>query len=807
MGSILGDIRLAVRRLKRSPGFAAAALLILILSIGANSTIFTVVNRFLLEPLPVERPSELVSLNYRNGSGEGPTYSYPDYRDLRDRNDVLAGLIVFNLAPVGLSHQGNNGRSWAYLVSGNYFDVLGVKAVIGRTLTPADDDLPGAHPLVVLSYGFWQRRFGGENSAIGSTLKLNGRDFTIVGVTPKGFYGTERIFTPDIFAPLSMQTAIIPNSNWLETRDARNLFTVGRLKPGVASAGAAAALNTIAAQLTRDHPDDNRDMQVTLSEVGLFGNILRGPFMASGILLLVLAGAVLLVACANVAGLLLARATGRSKETAIRLSVGATRGALIREVMMESLLLCLIAGIGGVLLATWMRDLLASWAPPIPVPIIPEFTLDARVLALSFFATLAASMLCGLAPGLQSVKAGISETLKRQKGTRTSKWRMQDVLIGSQVALSMILLIGSLLVANSLSQTLNIPIGFDPVHGASVAVDLNMEGYNADRAATFRKELIRRVRSLPGIESASLAGGLPLALDQSRAPIYIEGQPAPNPAAIPYVAVYVAGQDYFRTMRTRLQAGREFEERDDPARTAIVNSAFVRRYLDGRNPLGAHIRSAPADPWREIVGVVEDGKYLWVNEDPRPVTFLPVRPAPGITTVVARSSMPEGDLVKLLRTTVLDMDPALSVFYDGPLSRRVDFQLLPARFLAVSLGSFGFIAVLLVGAGLYGILAYAVSQRTKEIGIRMALGASPGSVIRAITGRAGAVAGTGMMVGIAGGLALGKLFSQVLYGINPYDPVTLCAAIFLMTGVGFVACWVPVRKATRVDPLTALRID
>ena len=814
MGNLVGDIRLAIRRLRRSPGFTLSALLILILSIGANSTIFTVVNRYLLQPLPVERPSTLVSLNYRSPASEAPTFSYLDYLDLRDRNDVLEGLSAFYLTPVSTSYAGNNRRSWGYLVSGNYFDLLAVKAMLGRTITSTDDETRGANPVVMLSYGFWQRRFAGDPAAVGAKMKLNGQDYTVIGVMPEGFYGTERIFTPDVFAPLSMLPSLLPNASsngksFMDFRRARNIFVFGRLKAGVTSAGAQAALGGVASQIARQYPSDDDGMQVTLTPVGLFGSTLRGPLVGASILLLVLAGAVLLVACANIAGLLLARAAGRVRETAIRLAVGASRGVLVREVMVESLVLNAIAGIGGVLLAVWLRDLIAGWAPPIPVPIIPDLALDGRVLALSVLASLAAGVLCGIAPGLQSSRASVAEALKqaRDRG-RFGRWRMQDLLVGAQVALSMILLIGSLLVADSLRRTLNISYGFDPDHGASVAVDLGLEGYSPSRAKTFRKDLVERVRGLPGVESAALTGVLPLGLDQNRNSAELEGEPPRLPSDAHYAAEFFAGEGYFRTMRTRLIAGREFDDRDDEnSSVIIVNQTFVRTILAGRDPLGKRVRVGGSDKWFEIVGVAEDGKYFWLSENPLAVMFIPLAYSNGITTIVARASTDPGALVGQLRSAVLGLDPALSIFYDGPLTRRVDFQLMPSRFLAASLGSFGLVAMLLVGAGLYGILAYTVTQRTKEIGIRMALGAAPASVIRTIVVRAAALAGAGVVVGVAGGLALGKLFSRVLYGINPYDPVMICFAVAVMTIVGLVACWIPVRRATRVDPLTALRAE
>jgi predicted permease len=808
MTLLLADLRTAIRRLRRSPAFTLSALVILILCIGANSTIFTVVNRFILQPLPVHRPGELVSLNYSQGAEETPTFSYPDYLDLRDSGNVLSNLAAFRLTPVAVSSTGSHGRAFAYLVSGNYFGTLGVGAHRGRILGANDDVQRGAHPVAVLQYGFWQRRFGGDPGIVGSAIKLNGLDYTVVGVAPEGFFGTERILTPDLFVPMLMQEQLEPTLRYLDSRRSQNIFLIGRLAPGVSRPRAQAALNAIATRLAGEYPEANRGMQITLSDAGLFGSFLRGPFTGASTILLLLAGMVLLVACANVAGLLLARASARRKEIAVRLAIGASRWALVRESFIESLVLSITAGVGGLLLAWWLRDLISAWAPPIPVPLIPELAFDWRVIFYTVLASLAAGVFCGLMPGLQASRASVISALKQEHGVgRLSRWRVQDLLTGAQVALSTVLLIGSMLVIGSLGKTLEVPLGFDPQQAASAAVDLNLEGYSRDRATVFQRDLIDKVRALPGVQSAALAGGLPLGLEQNLNSVFVEGEPEPAPANVPSSHTYYAGDNYLRAMGTRLLAGRDFEQRDEQAAVAIVNQTFAQRLLSTRDPIGARFRLGSSGPWTEIIGVVENGKYVWLAESPQLAVFLPIRQNRGLTTVVARSSLRPSELTAELRRAVLELDSSLSVFYDGPLTRRVDFQFLPSRFLAGALSSFGVVGVLLVAAGIYGIVAYSVARRTREIGIRIALGAAPATVLRTVVARAAILVVSGTLVGLAGGLALGNLFASVLYGVDPYDPLLLAGALALMVLVGTAACWGPIRRAIRIDPLTALRAE
>jgi predicted permease len=812
MDRLRQDLIVALRRLRKSPGFTIAAIVTLALGIGANTTIFTAVNAILFRSLPVERPSELVALNTRLAKAEFPVLSLPNYRDVRDRNNVFSGLITYGIAQIGFSRgSGNNALIWGYMVSGNYFDVLGVRALRGRVLHPEDDLNKNGHPVAVISYGCWQRRFGSDPDVTGKTIKLNGRDYTITGVAPAGFSGTEVMYTPDIWVPMAMLPQIEPNNNSLDNRRNFSYFTIGRLKPGVTQSRAEGALNSIAAQLGREYPEANEGMRIVLSQPGLFGNYFRGATRAFAVVLMALSGVVLLIACVNLAGMLLARASDRRKETAIRLALGAGRGQLVRQLLTESLLLSIAGGVAGVLLAVWLTDLFASWRPPVDIPVIPVLAVDRGVLLFAGLVSVLTGVLFGLGPALRSTRGSLAPALKNEAVMeRLRGFHVRDFLVAAQVAMSVLLLVGSVLVVRSLQRALNVPLGFEPRHAAAVAMDLGLQGYDETRGREFQRRLIEKVRALPGIDSAGLVNALPLTLNISNNTIFVEGRPVPKAADVPMAAMYHAGPGYFRTVRTKLIAGRDFDERDQPGskRVVAVNQAFVQQFFPNENPLGKRFRySAAQGEWNEIVAVVEDGKYRSLGERPMAAVFRSFQDWSSTTTVVARSSMPEQSVVGLLRRAVMDLDPTISIFGAGSLTEQLGLVLFPARIAATVLSAFGILALILASTGIYAIMAYAVSRRTREIGIRMALGASAGQVVWVVLGRGALLLSIGAAIGIAVALAASRLFAPILYGVSSTDPATYSLALALMALVAFAACWFPARKAITVDPVRSLRTE
>lgn len=806
MDHLVLDFRLALRRLRKSPDFTAVAVLILALGIGANATLFSVVNAMLLRPLPVERSDELVSLN-SSLKGGIPTQSFPNYKDLRDRNDVLTGLAAYRFTAMSLGHEGSSSRVWGYLATGNYFEVLGVRAAVGRTFGPEDDRQPGAHPVAVLSYGCWQQRFGGDPNIVGRTVRVNGLSYNVLGVMPAGFFGTEVWFTPDLWVPMMMQPRI-ETTDLLERRETQNLFVVGRLKPGVGWLQAEAGLNSVAAELGRAHPDVNEGMRITLSPPGLAGNWLRQPAAGFSAVLLGVSGLVLLLACANVAGLLLARASDRGRETAIRLALGARRRQIVRHHLVESLVLAAIAGTVGLLIAMWTQDLLAVLLPRGDFPLEVAIPVDGHVLGFTAALALLTALLCGLAPSLQR-QVDLLPALRNEKIAVFRRWQARDFLVAGQVALSVVLLAGSLLVVRSLQRALEVNLGFNPHGAVSLRVDLGLEGYDPERRREFQDRLYEGVADLPGFGSVALADSLPLLyLANSSSGVYVEGGMSVRAAEAPLAFNYAVSPGFLQTMQTRLLQGRDFAERDrlDTPLVSIVNQTFVSRLLPPGDPIGKRFLLEPSKEWIEIVGVVEDGKYLSLTEAPRPVAFRPLfQNYSSIVTVVGRSDLAAGEALAALQRAVAELDTAVSTLEPGPLTERLNAPLFPARAAAWALGVLGSLALLLAATGIYGSMAYAVSRCTREIGIRVALGASSGRVLRAVLGRIGLLLAVGTVIGETMALVFGRLFAPVLYGVNPRDPWTLGGAGLLMALAGLMACWRPVSRALSIGPAEALR--
>jgi predicted permease len=516
MDSLIKDIRYGIRSLLKRPGFTLIAVATLALGIGANTAIFSLVNTVLLHPLPVDHPEQIVSVSVRGKDDSPNAFSYPNYVDFRDHSESLSGLLVYRFAPLSFSHDGNNERLWSYEVSGNYFDVLGVHAIKGRTFLPEEDQGKLAHPVVVLSHSAWQSRFAGDPNIVGRELLLNNHAFKIIGVAPEGFKGTELIFTPDLWVPLSMVEWVEPGSNWYDRRDSGNLFAVGRLKTGINSRQAEISLNVLAQQLAQQYPESNEGRTIRILPTGFVIPDLRGGVVAFSWALMGLVVLVLLIACTNLAGLLLARATERRKEIAIRLALGAHRSRLIRQLLTESVLLSLVGGAIGLGFAVWMINLLLTFRPPLDFPLTVELSLDWRVIVFSFGVSLAAGVIFGLAPALQATKPALVSALKdtvSQGGF--SRTRLRNVLVVAQLALSLVLLIGAALVVGALKQLQTVSPGFNPQNAVTLSVDLGLQGYDQAKGQNFYRQLVERTQSVPGVRSAALTTNVPLTLNYS----------------------------------------------------------------------------------------------------------------------------------------------------------------------------------------------------------------------------------------------------------------------------------------------------
>ena len=802
---LMRDVRFAARTLGAAPVFTSVAALTLGLGIGANAAIFSVLNAVLFQPLPVERPDELVMVNRGTGL---PTFSYPVYRDVRDRNDVLSGLVAYRFSPMSLGGAGTPARIWGYLATGNYFETLGVGAMLGRTFTSDEDRAPGGHPVVVLSFGCWQRRFGADSRVVGRSVTINGDPYSVIGVMPASFRGTELLFTPEVWVPMAMQAQIESGNEWLERRQTHNIFVMGRLRDGVSAKQAEASLNAIATQLAREHPATDEGMHFTLSPPGLAGTFLRGPVIAFSSALLAIAGLVLLLACTNLTGLLLVRSTDRQRDTAIRLALGASRADLIRRSLVESALLSAAGAAAALLLTSWLTGILGGLRLPLDFPLSARVELDYRVPVFAFALAVFSTIVIGLLPALQGSRIEVVPALKEETAQLPSGWHLRDVIVGGQLALSTILLIASLLVIGSLRQATRVDVGFEPAGAVSVRVDLGLQGYDQPKAREFQRRVVEDIAALPGIESVGIANSLPLSVDLSTHGVFVEGKPEPRASAVPRVPYYQVSPGFFRTLRARLVAGRDFAVTDTPEspRVAIINQAFVAQLIGDDDPLGKRFKTGRNGSWIEIVGVVVDGKYQSLAEARMPAAFYPAtqwyNPT---TTVVARSSLAEGAALDLVRQTVRRLDPALSLFDEGPLADLLSVALFPMHVAGVLLGVFGALAIVLVSVGTYGLMSYGIAQRTREICIRLAMGASASHIVQLVLRRAVVVWIIGTAVGVGLTLATAPLLAPILLGMEPRNPVVIVLACAVLAFITAAACWLPTRHALVTDPVTLLR--
>jgi predicted permease len=816
MRTLLQDMRYGIRGLLKRPGFTAVAVITLALGIGANSAIFSLVNTVLLRPLPVRNPEEIVSVAVRGKNDSMLAFSYPNYKDFRDRNDALSGLLLYRFAPLSLSEQGNNERVWSYEVSGNYFDMLGVQAIQGRTFLPEEDQTRLSHPVVVLSHSFWQRRYGADPNLVGRDITLNNHAFKVIGVAPPDFKGTELVYSPDMWVPIAMLEWAEPSAHYLDDRDTNNFFGIGRLKPGVGPGEAEASLNLLAQQLAKEYPDTNEGQSIMLTPPGLIIPDVRGGVVAFTWILMGAVALVLCIACINIAGLLLARATDRRKEIAIRLAMGASRFRLVRQLLTESILLSVVGGAIGLGLAVWIINLLLAFRPPLDFPLRMDVGVDWRVLLFALAISLLTGAVFGLAPALQATRPALVSALKdtaAQTGYRRSRFR--NGLVVAQLALSLVLLIGAGLVGRALQRLQTMNPGFEPDNALTMSFDLGLQGYDKEKGQQFYHAVVDRVQALPGVRSASLVSSLPLSLNYNSNYIYVEGQPSERGANVPTAMVAAAAPRYFETMKTRLLMGREFTDQDlkDSEKVAVVNEAFVHQLMHDvksvGDALGRRISiTTEKGPFVRIVGIVKDGKYFSISEDPRPFVWGPFSQHynSSASLIVRTEGAPQASIAAV-RNAVHSLDPNLPVYEVKTMAEHMRLPLFPARIAAVVLGAFGFVALALAAIGIYGVTSYSVSQRTREIGIRMALGAQLGDVLRLIISQGLKLTALGVGLGLIGAFILTRALASLLYEVSATDPATFLLVPALLAAIALLASYFPARRATKVDPLEALRYE
>ncbi|MGE5245407.1 MAG: ADOP family duplicated permease [Betaproteobacteria bacterium] len=812
LDDLRGDLVYAWRSFRRTPVFAIAAILSLTLGIGANTLVFSVVNALVLKPLPIPDPGRFVFV--QNVAGGYVSHSFPNYLDFRDRNVTFDGLIAYRVSPMNVEIRGAAMRAWGYLATGNYFDVLGLRPEIGRFFHPAEDVRPGGSPFAVLSDAFWRAQFGGRASVVGSTIRINGLPYTVLGVAPPAFYGTELFYRPQIWVPITMQAQIEVGNSWLQNRYTFNSWVAGRLRAGVTRAQGESNLNAIAADLARAYPEANDGLRVKLARPGLLGDAFGGPVRAFTVGLLLLAGLVLLAACANLASTLAARGADRRRELAIRLSIGAGRGRIVRQLLTEALALAAAGGVAGGALAFVLARSLSAIRLPVDLPVQFDVHPDPRVFAFATAVTIAAGLLFGLAPARQAARANPSAALKTADGVDAHRPRLpfREALIVAQVSLCVVVVAASLLALRGLRQALTMPIGFDP-RGVTVAgYELGLGGYTRQEGEAFQQRVLDAVGRLPGVEQAAFSNSLPLSIDQSSTTTYSADGPVGRPADAIRASRYEVSPGFFGVLRVPILRGRDFDwrDREGAPRVAIVNETFARTVLHTTNAVGRRFQySWRADsPPIEVVGVVADGKYVSLTEPPRPAVFDPILQSYNTTrTMVVRSAADPARMVAEIRDVFRGLDPRMPLYGTGGLEEMLGFALFPTRAAAVALGSFGLIAIVLAATGIHGLVAYAVARRRREIGIRLAIGATSGQVLALVVARIATLVGIGCAIGLVLAAAAGSVLSSVVYQVSPHDPVAFAGVAVILAVVALGASWAPARRSLKTDPSVALRAE
>lgn len=807
--SFIQDLRYGARMLMKKPGFTFVAVLTLGLGIGANTAIFSLVNTVLLRPLPIAQPEQVVTLNNGvPGRGSFPLMGYAEYKDYRDRNQSLAGLAAFSGTPVSLSSNGISERVSSFHVTGNYFSLLGVGASLGRVIAPEDDLTRGGQPVVMLTYQCWQKRFGADPQIVGRSMLISGRNYTVIGVTPQEFRGTELAATPELWFPMMMRPGIEGVSGSLNRRFPP-VSTIGRLKEGMSWAQAESDLNLIAAQLGREYPQTSKGVVILLSKPGLFGNAMRGTVLSFTAVLMGVVVLVLLLACTNLANMLLARASERQREISIRLAIGAGRARVLRQLLTESVLLALLGSALGLALAYGAVEIAARFKPVFFGFTAIELQLDWRVLFFTLALSLLTGVLLGLLPGLQATRPDLIPALRNEStlgGYRRS--RLRNVLVVAQMSLSLVLLLCAGLVLRGLQRAQQIDPGFNPRNAVEVSFDLGLQQYDRERGREFQRQALERVRSLPGLQAAALTAHAPLTSGESGGKgVFIQGDEPKIATQSPIVLTTSISLDYFRTMETRLLEGRDFTAQDDAQSTpvAIVNAAFARHFWPGEDPLGKRFNFTTGK-WIEIVGVAQDGKYASLAEQPNPFVYLPLaQNYESRVTLIARGAGDPRLLTTTLRKEIHGLDENMPLYDARTMLEHMDLPLFPARVAAAALGGFGALALLLAAVGVFGVMSHAVTQRTREIGVRIALGAGSKEILTLIVGQGALLVATGVVIGLGGAVLGTRLLANILFGVSALDLVTFVGVTALLTATALVACYLPARRATKVDPMVVLR--
>ncbi len=819
MDTFWQDLRYGGRMLMRTPVLTIIITMTLGLGIGANAAIFSVVSTFMLRPLPVQNPNELTVLAITHPGNEEPhNISYPDFQDIRRASSPFAALAGIDLAFEGVSDGDRSFRMILTYVTGNYFEMLGLKPALGRLIEGEAAETRGAKHALVLGYDCWKRKFNGDPAVIGRSLRVQGQSVTIVGVAPQGFIGTYSIVDMDGYLPLGMYPLLPNNEDTLTKRDNHSLRVLARLKPGATLAQARASAEVMAQQLATQYPDTDKGLRLHVYPERLArpepSSAQQNPILA--MIFLVLVGLVLLVACVNVANILLARATAREKELAVRAALGAGRGRLVRQLLTESGLLAVLGAGAGLLFGWWASLGLQRIEIPGGIPFWMDLSLDWRSVGYLTLVAAVSGILVGLVPALRVSRADLNQVLReggRGMSGGVERHRLRNLLVVFQVAGSMILLVAGGLFIRSMSSAESADLGFRADHVLTLSLDTIQAGMGRTRSDEFYRELERRVRAMPSVESAGLAYSIPLGYYSNGDRVIAEGQTLP-PGEKGLIAGYNAiGTDYLRTMRTPLLRGREFTESDteNSRPVAVINDTMAKKLWPGQDAIGKRFSSkGPKGPYIEVVGITPTGKYGFLFEDPEPYFYEPLSQSyQSLRVLFVRTAAPPASMGVTLQKEIHAIDPAMPVFEPITMEEMIaggnGFFLV--RMGAMFAGVLGGLGLLLAVVGVYGVVSYSATQRTHEIGVRMALGAQRGDILRMVLRQGIALVGMGIGLGAAAALGLGRFLANFLFGIRSYDPLTYGGVTLLLILVAALACLIPARRATRVDPIVALRYE
>ncbi len=812
MNTLLQDVRFAVRQMRKSPGFAIAAILTLALAIGANAVVFSMLNGLLLRPLNVPRAQSLYAI--QRGNETYIVQSYPDYLDLRDRNRSFDGLAAYTIAQAGLDTGKNPASVWLFEVSGNYFDALGIQPYLGRFFHGSDEHGPNSAPYIVLSWAYWHSHFQDDGGVVGRTVQLSKHPFTILGIAPPQFHGTLLFFSPDFFVPM-VNAEQVDGSNFLNARGTRWVFEVlGHVKAGVTPTQATADLNAVGSYLAKTYPKEDGPTSFSLVRPGLHGDFFAPAMKAFLAGLMLLAGLILLAACANLGSLFAARAADRGREVALRLALGSSRMRILRQLFTEAVLISLVGGAaglwGGVVLLRW----LSAWQPfpqfPMTVPVNP----DAKVYLVALLLALASGFLFGAVPVRQVLRTNPYELVKSGSsamlgGKSARRITVRDLLLVVQIAICAVLVTSSFVAVRGLARSLHSNFGFEPRNAMLVETDLSTAGYSRDRMPAMQKRMIEAIEAIPGVTRVGLVDIPPLHMGWDVSPVFTDKTTDLRPWNAAAQAIrYKISPEYFQAAGTALLAGRTFSRHDDKDAppVAVINQEFARKMFGSVTGALGRDYKIPDGTRVQVVGVAEDGKYTAnLAEDPQPAMFLPILQSPeNDTWLVLRSSRDPQQLVAAVRSKLRDLDPGLPSFIQT-WNEEMNGALFAPRMATASLGVLGVMGAILSIVGIFGMAAYSVSKRLKELGIRIALGAQRKEVLQAALGRAFKLLAFGSAAGLLLGILASRVLAHIVYQATSRDPVVLGGVVLAMALLGLVATWIPAQRALSVDPMILLR--